>query len=185
MIVDLLVEHPVILFFVYLAVGSVLGAIRIRGVLIGPAAVLFAALAISAFDEQLALPAIVGQIGLVLFAYCIGVSSGPSFFASLRTGGRAVLLVIVTLLLAAAVAVVAGRFAGLNPDLIAGAYTGALTNTPALAAATEQLDSAPIRPLATRSPTWSGFLRCCGPPHRRCKARPSRKSRRSRNPRPN
>ena len=44
-----------------------------------------------------------------------GVSSGPSFFASLRTGGRAVLLVIVTLLLAAAVAVVAGRFAGLNP----------------------------------------------------------------------
>ncbi|MBK9435774.1 MAG: transporter [Micrococcales bacterium] len=142
MIVDLLVEHPVILFFVYLAVGSVLGAIRIRGVLIGPAAVLFAALAISAFDEQLALPAIVGQIGLVLFAYCIGVSSGPSFFASLRTGGRAVLLVIVTLLLAAAVAVVAGRFAGLNRDLIAGAYTGALTNTPALAAATEQLDSA-------------------------------------------
>ncbi|MEZ5184831.1 MAG: TrkA C-terminal domain-containing protein [Candidatus Nanopelagicales bacterium] len=142
MIVDLLVEHTVVLFFVYLAVGSVFGALRIRGVLIGPAAVLFAALAISAFDERLALPPILGQIGLVLFAYCIGVDSGPSFFSSLRTGGRAVVLVTVTLLLAAGVAVVGGHLAGLNPDLVAGAYTGALTNTPALAAATEQLDSA-------------------------------------------
>ncbi len=139
---DLLVEHQVLLFFVYLAVGSALGALRIHGVLVGPAAVLFAALGISAFDEQLALPAIVGQIGLVLFAYCIGVASGPSFFSSLRTGGRAVMLVVVTLLVAAGVAVATGRVAGLTPELIAGAYTGALTNTPALAAATEQLDSA-------------------------------------------
>ncbi len=139
---DLLVEHQVLLFFLYLAVGSALGALRIRGVLVGPAAVLFAALGISAFDEQLALPAIVGQIGLVLFAYCIGVASGPSFFSSLRTGGRAVILVVVTLLVAAGVAVATGRVAGLTPELIAGAYTGALTNTPALAAATEQLDSA-------------------------------------------
>jgi len=140
--VDLLAEHQILLFFVYLAVGSALGALRIRGVLVGPAAVLFAALAISAFDERLALPPIVGQIGLVLFAYCIGVASGPSFFASLRTGGRAVSLVVVTLLVAAGIAVAAGRVAGLTPELIAGAYTGALTNTPALAAATEQLDSA-------------------------------------------
>ncbi|MCU0298244.1 MAG: transporter, partial [Candidatus Nanopelagicales bacterium] len=139
MIVDLLVEHTVLLYFLYIAVGAVLGQIRIRGVLIGPAAVLFAALAISAFDERLALPEIVGQIGLVLFAYCVGVNSGPTFFDTLRTGGRAVALVAVTLLVAAGVG--AGAIAGLTPALTAGAFTGALTNTPALAAATEQLNS--------------------------------------------
>lgn len=86
MIVDLLVEHTVLLYFLYIAIGAVLGQIRIRGVLIGPAAVLFSALAISAIDERLALPEIVGQIGLVLFAYCVGVNSGPTFFDTLRTG---------------------------------------------------------------------------------------------------
>lgn len=140
-IVDLLVEHTVLLYFVYIAIGALLGQIRVRGVLIGPAAVLFSALAISALDERLALPEIVGQIGLVLFAYCVGVNSGPTFFDTLRTGGRAVLLVAGTLLVAAGVAIVAGMLAGLSPALTAGAFTGALTNTPALAAATEQLNS--------------------------------------------
>lgn len=141
MIVDLLVEHTVLLYFLYIAIGAVLGQIRIRGVLIGPAAVLFSALAISAIDERLALPEIVGQIGLVLFAYCVGVNSGPTFFDTLRNGGRAVALVAVTLLVGAGVAIGAGSLAGLSPALTAGAFTGALTNTPALAAATEQLGS--------------------------------------------
>ena len=140
-VIELLTEHTVLLYFLYIAVGAVLGQIRIRGVLIGPAAVLFAALAISAFDADLALPEIVGQIGLVLFAYCVGVNSGPTFFDTLRTGGRAIALVAITLLLAAGVAIGVGKLLGLESPLIAGAYTGALTNTPALAAATEQLAS--------------------------------------------
>jgi len=139
--VDLLVEHTVLLYFLYIALGAILGQLRVRGVMVGPAAVLFTALAISAVDERLALPEIVGQIGLVLFAYCVGVNSGPTFFDTLRTGGRAVGLVAVTLLIAAGVAIGAGALAGLTPALTAGAFTGALTNTPALAAATEQLDS--------------------------------------------
>jgi putative transport protein len=139
--VELLVEHTVLLYFLYIAIGAVLGQIRVRGVLVGPAAVLFAALAISAIDERLALPEIVGQIGLVLFAYCVGVNSGPTFFDTIRTGGRAVALVAATLLVAAGVAIGAGALAGLTPALTAGAFTGALTNTPALAAATEQLNS--------------------------------------------
>ncbi len=141
MIVELLVEHTVLLYFLYIAIGAVLGQIRVRGVLIGPAAVLFSALAISAIDERLALPEIVGQIGLVLFAYCVGVNSGPTFFDTLRTGGRAVALVAITLLVGAGVAIGAGALLGLSPALTAGAFTGALTNTPALAAATEQLNS--------------------------------------------
>lgn len=141
LVIEVLTEHTVLLYFLYLAVGAVLGQVRIRGVLIGPAAVLFAALAISAFDADLALPEIVGQIGLVLFAYCVGVNSGPTFFDTLKTGGRAIGLVAIMLVLAAGVAIGVGKLLGLESPLIAGAYTGALTNTPALAAATEQLES--------------------------------------------
>ena len=42
-------------------------------------ALVVVALALSAYDERLKLPAIIGTLGLVLFAYTIGVSAGPSY----------------------------------------------------------------------------------------------------------
>ena len=94
---DLLADNPILLLCVLLAVGSMIGALSFRRFSLGPAAVLFLALALSAYDERLKLPAIIGTLGLVLFAYTIGVSAGPSFFASLRTGGRAIVGVVVSL----------------------------------------------------------------------------------------
>jgi putative transport protein len=44
-------------------------------------------------------PALLGTLGLTLFAYTIGLAGGPSFFAGLRRNAR---------LIAAAVAVLAG-----------------------------------------------------------------------------
>ncbi|MEZ5115141.1 MAG: TrkA C-terminal domain-containing protein [Candidatus Nanopelagicales bacterium] len=138
---ELLAENPLLLLFGLLAVGSAVGAIRVKGFSLGAAAVLFAGLAVSAWDAELALPAVVGQLGLAVFAYTIGVTSGPSFFSALRTGGRALTLVVGVLVAAAAVAVGVGKVLGLSGPLVAGLYSGALTNTPALAAAVEQLDS--------------------------------------------
>ena len=54
--------------------AMVAGCLLVLAVALGPAAVLFLALAVSAYDERLKLPAVVGQFGLVLFAYAIGVS---------------------------------------------------------------------------------------------------------------
>jgi putative transport protein len=76
-----------------------------------------------------------GEFGLALFAYLIGVSSGPAFFGSLKTALGPVLAVVAAMASGAAVAVGLGRAAGLDIGMIAGLYTGALTNTPALAAA--------------------------------------------------
>lgn len=137
---DLLLERPVLLLFAVLAVGTAVGAVRLRGVSLGPAAVLFTALALSAYDERLALPEVLGTFGLAVFAYAVGVTAGPSFFASLRTGLRPVTLVAATLIGLGALTWGIGRLLGLSTGTTAGLYAGATTNTPALAAAVLRLD---------------------------------------------
>lgn len=139
---DLLADNPLLLLFVCLAVGSTVGAIRVRGFMFGPAAVLFTALALSAWDSRLELPTEIGTLGLAIFAYCIGVASGPSFFGAVRHNLDVVAIVVVLLGACAVVAYGAGRALDLPPAVAAGVYAGALTNTPALAAATEQAGTA-------------------------------------------
>jgi putative transport protein len=138
---DLAAEQPLLLLFVTLAIGSALGAVKIKSFALGPAAVLFTALAFSAYDERLKLPQIIGVFGLAVFAYVIGVGAGPSFFAAIRTGGRALGVVIGGLLLGALATVLAANAMGLSGPILSGIYAGALTNTPALAAATEAWNS--------------------------------------------
>lgn len=73
----------------------------------------------------------------------MGVTAGPSFFASLRTGLRPVSLVVLTLVVLGALTWGVGRVLDLSPGSTAGLYAGALTNTPALAAAILRLDGSP------------------------------------------
>jgi putative transport protein len=133
-VADLLADNPLVLLSILLAVGSMIGAITVGRFSLGPAAVLFLALALSAYDERLKIPVVVGQLGLALFAYCIGVSAGPSFFSALRTGGRMLTTVVTLLVVAAGVTLVMGKILGLTGPVLSGVYAGSLTNTPALAA---------------------------------------------------
>lgn len=134
---DIAAEQPLLLLTVIMAIGGAIGSIKIRSFSLGPAAVLFTALAFSAYDERLRLPQILGIFGLALFAYVIGVGAGPSFFAALRTGGRALGVVVGALLVGGLVTVGAANALGLEGPILSGIYAGALTNTPALAAASE------------------------------------------------
>jgi putative transport protein len=138
---NLAADNPLLLLFALVAVGSVLGTLHWRGFSLGPAAVLFVALAFSAYDERLKLPVTVGQLGLALFAYTIGVAAGPSFFGTLRSGGRSLVLVVGLLVAAALVTLGVGHLVGLHGPVLSGVYAGSLTNTPALAASLEQLKS--------------------------------------------
>ncbi|WP_088320861.1 aspartate:alanine exchanger family transporter [Kineosporia sp. R_H_3] len=135
-------EQPLVLLFGLFCIGSALGAVRIADVAIGPAAVLFTAIAVSAVatanDVKLTVPEVVGTLGLVLFTYTIGIIGGPTFFAALRGGWRPIVTVTATLGGVAGVAAVLGNVLGLPFPTIAGTFAGALTNTPALAAATER-----------------------------------------------
>jgi putative transport protein len=142
-LVRLLAQNPLLLLFLVAAIGYPLGRLRLRGSQLGVAAVLFVGLGAGAISPRLALPDIVYQLGLAIFVYTVGLSSGPAFVASLRRDGvRHNLMAVTALAAAAAVAVAAARLLGLGPGLGAGLFAGALTNTPALAGAIETLKQA-------------------------------------------
>ncbi|HEU5101252.1 MAG TPA: aspartate:alanine exchanger family transporter [Roseiflexaceae bacterium] len=142
-------EQPLIVLFLVAAIGYPLGLVRVGGSSLGVAAVLFVGLAVGALDPDLKLPEIVYQIGLVLFVYTIGLSSGPGFFRSLkRKGLRDNLFVATMVLLAAVLAIALHSVLGLRPAQTAGLYAGSLTNTPALASVLEYLKLA--APAASR-----------------------------------
>src|SRR5690606_12656021 len=120
------------------AVGYPLGRLRLGGSRLGVASVLFAGLAVGGLHPDLELPESIYQLGLVLFVYTVGLSSGPGFFASFRRKGlRDNALVLAMLVLAAGLAAAAFGRLRLSPALAAGLFAGSLTSTPALAGALE------------------------------------------------
>lgn len=148
--IEILADNPLLTLFGIIAIGHVLGRIRIGSFSLGLAAVLFTGLGVSAAWPQLQLPDIVYMVGLVLFVYTIGLSAGPGFVASLR--GRGVplnALGLGVLICAAAAAFALAKVLDLQPVATAGMYAGALTNTPALAGILDALPQTFDEPRAT------------------------------------
>ncbi len=145
---SLLAEHPLLLLALLLTLGALLGQIGIAGAFLGPAAVLFVAIGLTAWGMsagvELTIPEILGSFGLILFTYTVGIISGPNFFGSLKRGWPVMVTTIVALGAAAAVAGLAGAGLGLPGEVIAGTFAGALTNTPALAAASQAAGDAEL-----------------------------------------
>ncbi|MBI2395487.1 MAG: transporter [Deltaproteobacteria bacterium] len=133
--IRLLHDNPLLLLFLVAGLGFVIGKIKVAGFSLGVAAVLFVGLAFGALDPSVALPELVQLLGLVLFVYTVGLSSGPGFFASL--GGRGLRdngLALGALALTAATVVTAAKVLRLRGHEAAGLFAGSSTNTPALAA---------------------------------------------------
>ncbi|MFO0602331.1 MAG: aspartate:alanine exchanger family transporter [Polyangiales bacterium] len=149
----LLRDNPLLLLFLVAALGFVLGRVRVRGVAPGVAAVLSVGLAASAWDPALRLPEIVPQLGLALFVYTLGLSSGPGFFASFRTRGlRDAGAAFGMVAVGAALTVALAKALGLSAPVAAGLFSGALTNTPALAGVIQQLRESGARDAALDAP---------------------------------
>lgn len=136
--IELLSESPLLLLFVVLAVGAPLGKIKIAGVNLGIASVLFTGLAIGSLSPDIKLPAIIYEIGLVLFIYCVGISSGEQFFGNLRRKGWGEnALAFSSILFAFLLVLLISIWSPLKYTYLAGIFAGSLTNTPALAASVE------------------------------------------------
>lgn len=144
----LLEQHPLLLLALLLTLGALLGQLRIAGASLGPAAVLFVALGLTAWGitagVELTVPEILGSFGLILFTYTVGIISGPNFFGSLKRGWPVMLTTVAGLAVVAVVAGAAGAGLGLPTPVIAGTFAGALTNTPALAAASQAAGDAEL-----------------------------------------
>lgn len=128
-----------LVLFAILAIGSWLGQISIRGLSLGAAGVLFTALVFGHFGKTV--PKEVMDLGLLLFVYAVGISAGPRFFRTFRRRGiQFVIIAAVTLLCGALVTVVLAVVLRLPFDLASGLFSGALTCTPALAAAIDVIE---------------------------------------------
>lgn len=125
-----------LVLFSILALGSWLGQLSVRRVSLGSAGVFFVALVFGHFGFTV--PKAIMELGLLLFVYAVGLQAGPSFFRTFRRqGSQFAIIGIVTVTAGALATVVIARGMRLPYDLAAGLFTGALTNTPALAAAVD------------------------------------------------
>ena len=134
-----LADNPVLVLFLLIGLGMLVGHIKIKRVSLGAAAVLFAGIILAAWGVSqgvtIEVPASLGTLGLAIFTLAIGVQSGPNFFHVIRTAVGPLALMLGVFVVAAAAGLGVGRALGMDSALIAGTFAGAITNTPALAAA--------------------------------------------------
>jgi putative transport protein len=139
-IVTTLAENPILTLFIVIGLGYLLGAISLFGFRLGIVGVLFVGLAVGSLSPSISIPEVIPTLGLIIFIYTIGIQSGPEFFNSLRERGyRDSVFALAIVVLGAGVTLVVSRPAHLTRARAAGLYTGAMTNTPALAAARDLL----------------------------------------------
>jgi putative transport protein len=129
-----LAENPLLLLFLVAAIGYGVGQIKIKGSGLGVAAVLFVGLLFGSLDKSLQLPNIILTLGLSIFVYTIGLSSGASFFATFkRRGFRDFYFVFAMLIFSSALTLGLHYLFDFDASVTTGIFAGSSTNTAALA----------------------------------------------------
>ena len=143
------IAHIALLYAVVIAVGILLGKIKIGGISLGVTFVLFAGIVAGhiGFTGPTNILSFIQDFGLILFVFCIGLQVGPGFFESFRKGGVTLNLLSTTLVLLNVGVMFACYFIFFdtndktNLPMMVGTLYGAVTNTPGLGAANEALES--------------------------------------------
>lgn len=122
---DILLHHNTLVLFGIIFFGIALGSIKIYGLNLGLSGVLFVALA--AGHYRLAIPDGVGQLGLALFVYCVGLSAGNRFFSAIaKQGSKLAIMSAVIVGVSALFTCLFGIWfkvpAGISSGIFAGAY---------------------------------------------------------------
>ena len=126
------------------AVGLAVGKLRLRGIGLGVAGVLFVGIVFGHFQVGVERSVLEfgRDLGLVLFVYTIGLQVGPGFFTSLRREGLPLNLMAAAIVLrGAGCAVVFATLLKIDLAAAVGLFSGATTNTPSLGAAQQALKS--------------------------------------------
>ena len=135
-----MLSNPLFLLFLILAAGYAVGRIRIRGISLGAAGILLAALVFGHFGYEV--PSIVQNIGLVCFVTAVGFIAGPGFFHNIRGKAKAYAVIGAGIIASAVAACLLIMALTRTPtDLSLGLLAGALTTTPGLAAGIEATGS--------------------------------------------
>ena len=138
--------QPLFALFLTIAIGYLLGAVNVRGFALGSGAVLFVGLAIGAAVPALSLPPLLGNLGLLLFLYGVGIAYGAQFWRGLTSaeGAKANFAAATAVVCALGLMLAMTHWTpaiGLGEAL--GAFAGAGTSTAALQAALAAFGSGP------------------------------------------
>lgn len=135
-----LLQNSYFAVFLIIALGYVLGRIKIKGISLDVSAVIFIALFFGHLG--VVIPKALGNFGLVLFIFTIGIQSGPGFFDSFRSNGKKLIMMALLIVICAGSAGLGlGYLFGIDIPGIVGLLAGALTSTPGLAVAIDTTNS--------------------------------------------
>lgn len=133
------IASTLVLYSFVIAMGIFIGKMKIFGVSLGVTFVLFVGILMGHFgyvvDENIL--KFIREFGLILFIFSIGLQVGPGFFSSFKKGGMRLNVLAVTGILLNVAIVLGIYYFGNIHDIAAlvGIMSGAVTNTPGLAAA--------------------------------------------------
>ena len=151
------VAHTVLVYALVISLGVSLGKIKIYGISLGVAFVLFAGIIFGHFGLTVNenLRQFIKDFGLILFVSAVGLDVGPSFFSAFKKGGMQMNLTAVSVVFMDIVVAITLHFIFSDKIPMAtmiGILTGATTNTPSLGAAQETL-----RYLSIQEPIALGY----------------------------
>jgi len=126
------IPQPLLALFAVVTLGLALGKVKVGGIVLDNAAVIFVGLVLGAFG--LVVPPLFQTLGLIFFVFSVGMQSGPGFLSSFGRGGTPLILATALMIVASA-ATMAGLAAlfGIDPRLALGLFTGGRSSNSALA----------------------------------------------------
>lgn len=131
-----LFSSPIFALFIIIAIGFIVGRIEIKGINLDVSAVIFVALLFGHYGVMI--PDDLGNFGMALFIFSIGIQAGPGFFGTFKSKGKTLSMVAAVLVVSAAGVTLALRYIfGFTAAEATGLLTGSLTSTPGLATARE------------------------------------------------
>jgi putative transport protein len=144
-VLETLHAQDVLLLFLVLGSGYLIGKVRLGSFSFGPVAgVLFAGLFLGNFDLRISTDT--QLIGFAMFIFSVGYQAGPRFFAVLKEdGAKYAMLAVVVAGTGFSVAVIGATLLTLQPGTSAGLLAGGLTSSPTLAAATDTVQQGMMR----------------------------------------
>ena len=126
--------------FLIIALGYLLGSIKIKGLSLGSSGVLIVALVFGHFGFTV--PGTLRNLGLITFVTAVGFIAGPVFFRNFKSKATAyIALGVLVIALGIVTTIGALKLLGIPTPLAIGMFAGALTSTPGLAAAIEATGS--------------------------------------------
>ncbi len=132
------VAQAAIIYALVIALGILMGKFKIFGISFGITWVLFIGLIVSylGISVNKETEHFLKEFGLIIFVYAIGLQVGPGFFASLKKTALANNAIAATVVLLGVIITILFFYLSNNHiAIMAGVMSGAVTNTPGLAAA--------------------------------------------------